>query len=238
MEVYGDIFFLYNLVTDYAVLKSAAIIWHGRGRPFLCCVAVNIIYTAIVYFFGLYALTPYILLAAAVFFGLKPKKAPHFAAMLLTVWVLCFITGSLSLGIMTLFDTGTAAVLLPAVVLLAAVSRAEKSVYLSRLSGIYPVELSVTGKKVFLDALVDSGNTRRVGEKSVIVADRSALAPLLPHIGTFFTAQCVTVSGTGELCCFYADAAVNGKTHENACVAISGVPIEGGFDALISAEII
>ncbi len=235
MTLYGDIFFLYNVVTDYAVLKSASIMWRGRGRPFLWCILINFIYMAAVYFVGINFITPYLLLAAAVVFGLAPKDTKRFWGMLATVLILGFLLGSLSLGIMAVFDTGGTAALFPACILLFVTYRADKSIYLNKLSGIYPITLTANGHTVALTAFVDSGNKLKINGRTVVAADRDALSPILPYIDEFFTAPCKTVSGESELTCFYADMTANGKT-ANTIVAVSQSPINDGFNALINSE--
>ena len=144
MQLYGDIFFFYNLVMDYIVLKMTALLWDSRQHGlFLWCVGANILYLLTVIFIGLYPILPCMFLALAVIFALRPKGILKFVGMILTTYLLTFMLGSLSLGLTAVFNADFPCVIIPGLLLLSALKKINKSVHLSRISGLYPLEITV-----------------------------------------------------------------------------------------------
>lgn len=239
MQLYADIFFLYNLIMDYLVLKITAVLWGIRSEKlFLWCTAANICYIAAVFFAGISPVMPCFFLACAVLFSLRPKKTIHFIGIIITAYAVTFLLGSIGLGLMALFGANALFAAAPAVLLLYLLDRLKSSAKLSAVSGLYPLEISTEGKSINLTALCDSGNGLRIANEPVIIVDKTAAGPLMPYIADMFKHSCRTVSGEGELTCFYAMARIGRDMPKRTCIAISGTPMDGDFDSLINAEIL
>ncbi len=238
MQLYGDIFFLYNLIMDYIVLKMTLILWgSGKNRLFLWCIAANICYTASVCVIGISPVMPFVFLAAALFFGARPHTPLRFFGMLITAYSVTFLLGSLSLGAMALFGLDGSVTVIFATVLLFLLKKISDSPKLCEISGLHRLEIFSGGKSVVLTALSDSGNGLEINGSPVVIADKKAVSPLLPYIKDTFPHPCRTVTGEAELICFYADTKIDEKTGRN-CIAISSTPINGSFEALINTELL
>lgn len=237
-QFYADTYFIYNLAADHAVISAAACIWGRKGRVFGRVFLIDLICTLFITLFGLYAVLDYIALAAAVIFCLKPKKITEFAAMLLTVYLLGFLLGSLSLGLMCLLGANEFIMLVPAVLMILVIRRMAKSKRLAELTGVYPLVIELNGRTAAFDALADSGNKLRVKSAPVIIVDKTAAAELLPCVTDVFFTDCTSVTGREKLMCFYAAARIGEKYIKNACIAASAGNIEGGFNALFNAEML
>lgn len=238
MKICAEALFLYNFIIDYAVLYSAAVIWHARGRPLISSLLLNAVYLVLTYFFGLYPPIPYLLLICGVKFGFAHKSAAALWGMLLTVCICEFLIGSITLGLMAVFDTGAGIVVLPCSLLMFTVKRADKSVKLAEVSGIYKIRLETGGHYVVLDALADTGNSLYIEKKPAIIADEAALLRLTEQNPQLYKAKCTTVAGESELDYFYADMVFCGKKTKNVCAAISKAPISGTFNAVINPELL
>ena len=237
MKIYAEELFLYNFIIDFSALYCTAIIWNARGRPVLCAAAANIIYIAYTAFWGLHPAIGLFLQVLAVLFGSKPQNIRQFIGMSVTVMLLNFFAGCLTMGLMAVFDMSPLIAALPCALLIFTVKRADKSVRLSKISGIYRIKLEKDGVFADLDALADTGNRLEINGRPVIAADKAALLPLYTSADTF-TANCAAVSGEGEILCFYADMHINGKTVKNICAAVSNVPINGAYNAVIDPQLL
>ncbi len=238
MKICAEALFLYGLITDHCVLSCVKTLWRSRGRPFLCAVLINTVYILLIPFTGLYPAAPYILLSAAVILSMRPKGLGAILGMPLTAALIDFLISSITLGLMAVFNTGAYIAALPCFLVWFTVKKADKSIRLSRISGIYSIRLEKDGRFADISALADTGNALYINGRPVVAADSALLLPLCADKKDMFAAKCSTVSGESEILCFYADLSVNGKTIKNICAAISAVPINGPYNAVINPELL
>ncbi len=238
MKICAETLFLYGLAIDYCVLSSVKTLWHARGRPFLCAFLINVLYISLVPFTGLFPAASYILLSAAVMLSMRSKIRGSFLGMALTAALIDFLISSITLGLMAVFNVGAYIAALPCFLVWFTVKKADKSIRLSKISGIYSIRLEKDGRFADISALADTGNALYINGRPVVAADSTLLLPLCTDKNDMFAAKCSTVSGESEILCFYADLSVNGKTIKNICAAISAVPINGPYSAVINPELL
>lgn len=239
MEIYGDIFFIYNLIMDYTVLKITAILWNtavSKGQKmFLWCVVTNLLYIFSIYFAGIYFFLPYAILALAVYLSFKPKSLLKFTGYLLTAYVVTFFLGSISLGLMAVFGADSSCILILAVIFLIIIRRISQNIALEKMAGRYmPIEIITNEHSDILTAYVDSGHSLEYNNTPVLIADSRYISDTA--VNEFFYIKCNTVSGTDFLKAFNAKLSFGNTVIEQGIVAISNAPLSGDFNALISPD--
>ncbi|MBQ9519642.1 MAG: sigma-E processing peptidase SpoIIGA [Firmicutes bacterium] len=237
MKICAEALFLYGLIIDSCVLSCSKVIWHTRGRPIICAILINAVYIGLSPFFGLHPVMPYILLALAAALSMRPDSIPKFFGMVITLWLTDFFITAVTLGLMAVFNTGAYIATIPCFLLFYTVKSADKSIKLSKISGIYEIRLKTDGGYVDIAALADTGNSLFIDGRPVVAADRTALLPLMDN-EKILNAKCRTVSGESDIQYFYADLITDGKAPKKICAAISAAPINGTYNAVLNPELL